>query len=134
MTMQMIDRFKAVVSRRQVMIGAAGLTFAIVVDGGCKSDAAGPVGEARGVSLSPWASIAPDGTISVMSPATEMGQGSMTSLSRARLGLLVGLFEVNLGPAAEPQVVALAMGPITSTQREPRSMRPLPSLSTPSPL
>src|SRR5262245_28059910 len=30
-----------------------------------------------------------------------------------RLGLLAGLFEANLGPAAEPQVVALAMGPNT---------------------
>src|SRR5690348_3548081 len=80
MTMQMIDRFNAVVSRRQVMIGAAGLTFAIAVDGGSKSDAAVPAGEAKGISLSPWASIAPDGTIFVMSPATEMGQGSMTSL------------------------------------------------------
>jgi isoquinoline 1-oxidoreductase beta subunit len=80
MTMQMIDRLNAVISRRQVMIGAAGLTFAIAVDGGSHADAAVPAGEASGVSLSPWASIAPDGTISVMSPATEMGQGSMTSL------------------------------------------------------
>jgi isoquinoline 1-oxidoreductase subunit beta len=80
MTMQMIDRFSAVISRRQVMIGAAGLTFAIALNGGSHADAAVPAGEASGVSLSPWASIAPDGTISVMSPATEMGQGSMTSL------------------------------------------------------
>src|ERR1700756_6074693 len=78
--MTMIDRFNAVISRRQLMIGAAGLTFAIAFDGGSKSDAAAPGGEASGVSLSPWASIAPDGTVSVMSPATEMGQGSMTSL------------------------------------------------------
>jgi isoquinoline 1-oxidoreductase subunit beta len=80
MTMKIIDRLSAVVSRRQVMIGAAGLTFAIALDGGSKSDAAVPAGEANGVSLSPWASIAPDGTVSIMSPATEMGQGSMTSL------------------------------------------------------
>jgi isoquinoline 1-oxidoreductase subunit beta len=80
MTMEMIDRPKTILSRRQVMIGAAGLTFAIGVDGGSKSDAAMPAGAAKGISLSPWASIAPDGTISVMSPATEMGQGSMTSL------------------------------------------------------
>jgi isoquinoline 1-oxidoreductase subunit beta len=80
MTRQIADRLNAVVSRRHVMIGAAGLTFAIAFDAGSKSDAAVPGGEATGVSLSPWASIAPDGTISVISPATEMGQGSMTSL------------------------------------------------------
>ena len=33
-----------------------------------------------GQALSPWVSIAPDGTITIMSAATEMGQGSMTSL------------------------------------------------------
>jgi isoquinoline 1-oxidoreductase beta subunit len=37
-------------------------------------------GERVGRALSPWVSIAPDGTITIMSAATEMGQGSMTSL------------------------------------------------------
>src|SRR4029079_8238588 len=36
--------------------------------------------ETIGQRLSPWVSIAPDGTITIMSAATEMGQGSMTSL------------------------------------------------------
>jgi len=65
------------VSRRQVMIGAAGLTFGIAL-GGAK--AALIASERTGQPLSPWVSIGPDGAITIMSAATEMGQGSMTSL------------------------------------------------------
>jgi isoquinoline 1-oxidoreductase beta subunit len=70
----------AAVSRRQVMTGAAGLTFTIALGRIDVAAAAIPAGEAQGKALSPWVSIAPDGTISIMSPATEMGQGSTTSL------------------------------------------------------
>ena len=80
MTKHPIDMLSAAVSRRQVMTGAAGLTFAIALSRGDLAAAAVPAGEMHGKSLSPWVSIAPDGTISIMSPATEMGQGSMTSL------------------------------------------------------
>src|SRR5256885_10278015 len=66
------------VSRRQVMIGAAGLSFAFAVGG--RADAAVLAGERTGQTMSPWISIATDGTITIMSAATEMGQGSMTSL------------------------------------------------------
>ena len=65
-------------SRRQVMIGAAGLSFAVALGG--RADAAILVVERTGQVLSPWVSIATDGTITIMSAATEMGQGSMTSL------------------------------------------------------
>jgi isoquinoline 1-oxidoreductase beta subunit len=68
------------VSRRQVMTGAAGLTFAIALGHIDGASAAVPASGMQGKALSPWVSIAPDGTISIMSPATEMGQGSMTSL------------------------------------------------------
>src|SRR5437660_10932027 len=68
------------ISRRQVMTGAAGLTFAIALGRFDGAAGAVPASEAQGKALSPWVSIAPDGSITIMSPATEMGQGSMTSL------------------------------------------------------
>ena len=66
-------------SRRQMMIGVAGLSFAVALDGPL-AGAATLAGERAGRALSPWVSIAKDGTITIMSAATEMGQGSMTSL------------------------------------------------------
>jgi isoquinoline 1-oxidoreductase beta subunit len=60
------------------MIGAMGLSFAIALDGPAL---AAQLATARvGKAMSPWVSIAPDGTITILSAATEMGQGSMTSL------------------------------------------------------
>src|SRR2546423_6092001 len=64
-------------SRRQVMIGAAGLSFALALG---NAEAAVLAAEPNGAALSPWISIGTDGTITIMSAATEMGQGSMTSL------------------------------------------------------
>src|SRR5438128_6631249 len=71
---------RQVLSRRQVMIGAAGLTFAVALGANRRAAGAALAGERSGKVLSPWVSIASDGTVTIMSPATEMGQGSMTSL------------------------------------------------------
>src|SRR5260370_28002562 len=75
---QHIKSFQTKVSRRQVMIGAAGLSFAIALGG--RADAAALASERTGTAMSPWASIAPAGTITIMSAATEMAHGSITSL------------------------------------------------------
>src|SRR6267378_1007397 len=75
-----IDRSQIAVSRRQVMTGVAGLTFAIALEQAGVSDAAELAHDPGGARFTPWVSIAPDGAISIMSPAAEMGQGSLTSL------------------------------------------------------
>jgi isoquinoline 1-oxidoreductase beta subunit len=69
------------VGRRRFMLGAAGLTFGVAagVPHFAASAAAAVQGSARTV-LNPWVTLATDGTVYIMSPATEMGQGSLTSI------------------------------------------------------
>jgi isoquinoline 1-oxidoreductase beta subunit len=65
------------VTRRAFMVGAAGLTFGIGT--GLRPSAA-EAAEDQEVVLSPWVTISTDDTVAIMSPAAEMGQGSLTSL------------------------------------------------------
>src|SRR5580693_648459 len=67
-------------SRRHFMVGAAGLTVAFVTGAEWRASAATEAVGMTGKAFNPWVSIAPNGEISIISPATEMGQGSMTSL------------------------------------------------------
>ncbi len=75
-------------TRREFMVGAAGLTFTVLVDGCAAmrteersagaSLASAPAGGAKAVNA--WASLAQDGTVYIMNPAVEMGQGSQTAI------------------------------------------------------
>ena len=64
------ESFPTSLSRRSFMVGAAGLTFAFATGVG-PADAAVLAHEKTGKAISPWVSIAPDGTITIMSAATD---------------------------------------------------------------
>ncbi len=75
------------VTRRQFMIGAAGLTFTVLIDGCAvmRTEERGGAGLATmpadgSLNVNAWASIATDGTIYIANPAVEMGQGSQTAI------------------------------------------------------
>ena len=78
--MNQIASSKTRFSRRGFMTGIAGLTFAISVGRERYGLAATEAPDIAGTPFNPWVSIAPSGEISIMAPATEMGQGSLTSL------------------------------------------------------
>ncbi|MBT5646451.1 MAG: hypothetical protein HOJ41_01185 [Rhodospirillaceae bacterium] len=65
------------VSRRTFVGGAAGLTFAMTVSG-LVTEAVAATGRDGDNTVNAYVTIRPDDTITIMSPAAEMGQGIMT--------------------------------------------------------
>lgn len=66
-------------SRRRFMMGVAGLTFAVAAGNERLAGAATEAADMSGTAFNPWVSIAPNGDISIINPAAEMGQGSLTA-------------------------------------------------------
>jgi isoquinoline 1-oxidoreductase subunit beta len=69
--------------RRRFMTGTAGLTFAVSlgVPEWFMTDARAQTA-AKSAVINPYVTLTTDGTVYIMSPAAEMGQGSLTSLPR----------------------------------------------------
>src|SRR5262245_5840372 len=66
------------ISRRNFLSGSAGLTFAFAVSP--QLDVTGEALAQTAFTPNVWMTIATDGTITIVSPAAEMGQGSFTTL------------------------------------------------------
>src|SRR6185295_8357601 len=78
-----IAQHPALPGRRRFMLGAAGLTFGVALGvPDLSKHAAAQVIGGEGIVVNPWVTLYGDGTVAIMSPAAEMGQGSLTSLPR----------------------------------------------------
>ncbi|PYN96656.1 MAG: hypothetical protein DMD91_20600 [Candidatus Rokuibacteriota bacterium] len=69
------------ISRREFVVGAAaGLTFAFAIDLGRAGRVVRAGAQSAGLSPNVWVTINPDDTVTIVSAAVEMGQGSMTGM------------------------------------------------------
>ena len=68
--------------RRQFMVGAAGFTFGVAAGVPAALLSGQAAAQNSSVRLNNWVTVFTDGTVAIMSPAAEMGQGSLTSLPR----------------------------------------------------
>lgn len=66
------------ITRRDAITALAGLTFAIQLSRYAVDDASA---QTKNAMQTAWVTIRPDGSVTIVSPAAEMGQGSRTSLA-----------------------------------------------------
>jgi isoquinoline 1-oxidoreductase beta subunit len=76
MTIMKIDNFSCALSRRSFLVGTGSFTAAVAFGG--STDALAQA--AKSFSPNVWVTIAPNGTITLVAPAAEMGQGVMTAM------------------------------------------------------
>ena len=67
-------------SRRGFVKGAAGLTFSFALGGALLGRLTEVFAAEAGAKLNAWVTIAPDNTITILCPTSEMGQGVLTAL------------------------------------------------------
>lgn len=76
--MNVVDK---TISRRAMLAGLGGLSFCLAIgNDGLRLLTEAQAQADKTASMSPWVRIAPDDTITILTPGAEMGQGSMTSL------------------------------------------------------
>ncbi len=75
-----IERTEPRVSRRGFMAGAAGLAFVVAYGAKGYSLMSEAQAKAAGHEIGAWVRITPDNLITIVTPAAEMGQGSMTGV------------------------------------------------------
>ena len=67
-------------SRRHFLGSAAGLSFAVALGGAGLLPASAATAATDKREIGAWVRIAPDGTVTILTPGAEMGQGSMTGV------------------------------------------------------
>lgn len=78
--MDTIEHRHTGISRRGFLGGAAGLSFAVVMGANGFVLVPEAQGSTSGQAIGAWVRIAADGSITIVTPAAEMGQGSMTGV------------------------------------------------------